>query len=260
MSRSNRSSNQQSGGDATKSTLVEQGIEWITNPRHASIVASVAIVGAGLTYFAYHKWLEEQLANPDRRTFFGRRAIQFMQKSNTVHMRHSIENLKGVLQLPLDESMSIAEVRLLRSSPGMCLRVFRLDYQIGFGIGDGLQMLSKEFPSNKLIGLDLSHAMVEEAQATLVPKFDGRLQVAQADVCRGLGLAPDSCGLIYNMNCVYFWEDLDAAVQVLRAPLLQGGSCITVMKPACVVSAQCDAKPPPHQHHRANTQHLILAV
>ncbi len=109
--------------------------------------------------------------------------------------------------------------------------------QVGFGIGDGLRMLADAFPHNQIVGVDHSQAMVQEAQAQLVPKLGGRLSVAQADVCRSLGVAPDSCGIIFNMNCVYFWEDLDSAVQVLRAPLQQGAACFTVMKPAAVVSA-----------------------
>ena len=131
---------------------------------------------------------------------------------------------------------------------------FRTSLQIGFGIGDGLKMLAKEFPTAQLIGLDLSEAMVKEAQATLVPEFGGRLTVSQADVCVGLGLAPDSCALIYNMNCAYFWPDLDAASQAIRAPLRLGGSCVTVMKPADVVSAcaaACRPRTPPHQGTRA---------
>ena len=34
---------------------------------------------------------------------------------------------------------------------------FRTSLQIGFGIGDGLKMLAKEFPTVQLIGLDLTN-------------------------------------------------------------------------------------------------------
>ena len=95
----------------------------------------------------------------------------------------------------------------------------------------------------QLLGRDLSDAMVAEAQSALVPQLNGRLSVAQADVCDGLGLAPNSCGLVFNMNCAYFWRDLDAAAQAIRAPLQQGGSCFTVMKPSCVVSARRHPRP-----------------
>ena len=98
--------------NSIEESFLEKGLTWIQNPRNLSIVASAGIVGAGVAYFAYNKWLEDQLARPDRSTFFGRRAIKHMCGRNTTHMQHSIKNLHSLLKSPLQPPASVVEVRI----------------------------------------------------------------------------------------------------------------------------------------------------
>ncbi len=91
-------------------TLLKQGLEWLQVPRNAAITASVAIIGAGFAYFSCRKWLEEQLANPDRSTFFGRRAIQLMQDNNTRQMEYAVQNVKQLANVEMNSHASVVEV------------------------------------------------------------------------------------------------------------------------------------------------------
>ncbi|CAE7777437.1 unnamed protein product, partial [Symbiodinium sp. KB8] len=147
------------------------------------------------------------LSRPDASTFMGRMALRFMMQHHGEAQAAMIEALPG--DLPRG---SIVE--------------------LGFGHGEGLKLLLDKYPHRPLIGLEISPSVVELVSAW--PQAQGpspRLRAAVGDPCAGLSLEEGSVALSFNMNCVYFWSDLEAGARELYRVAAPGGVAVTVTHP-----------------------------
>ena len=108
-------------------------------------------------------------------------------------------------------------------------------------------MLAEQYASRQLVGVDASSDMVAAAMATKAGSLGKRLRLLQGDVAAGLVLDDGSAALVFNMNCVYFWSDLEAACRELYRVTAPGGLVATVMLPHPVVCIACCCRSGPRR-------------
>jgi SAM-dependent methyltransferase len=78
---------------------------------------------------------------------------------------------------------------------------------LGTGTGLAARFLAQRFPQAEIVGIDLSPAMVEEAERLLPPDLDGRIRFAVGDAA-ALPFADGEFDLVVLLNMIPFFEEL----------------------------------------------------
>jgi SAM-dependent methyltransferase len=71
--------------------------------------------------------------------------------------------------------------------------------EVGTGTGAGARMLARRFPAARVVGVDLSAAMVEQARANVPDELAGRLEFAVGDAA-SLPYPDAAFGLVAQLN------------------------------------------------------------
>ena len=204
----------------------------------------------------YKTLMQQAAANPDANTWHGERALRFMVAHHGKELKACIEQLPEHLV-----EGSIVEVSHSHTQPLPTRAPHTAHHhapaQLGFGHGEGLKLLLDKYPHRPLIGVDVSESMVELVSAW--PQAQGpspRLRAAVGDPCAGLSLEEGSVALSFNMNCVYFWSDLEAGARELYRVAAPGGVAVTVLQPKHAVRFQ---RPPCRKRQSTCTPHRSQA-
>jgi ubiquinone/menaquinone biosynthesis C-methylase UbiE len=78
---------------------------------------------------------------------------------------------------------------------------------LGTGTGLAARYLAERFPNAEIVGIDLSPAMVKEAERLLPPDLNGRVRFAVGDAS-ALPLADGEFDLVVLLNMIPFFEEL----------------------------------------------------
>jgi ubiquinone/menaquinone biosynthesis C-methylase UbiE len=108
-------------------------------------------------------------------------------------------------------------IQLLAPEPGDTV----LD--VGFGGGTSLVALSRRVASGKIIGVDFSRDMVQDAAALIRRRgLDSTVSVQWGDVVQ-LPLSDSSVDKILSCNSLHYWGDIHASLLELKRVLKPGG-------------------------------------
>jgi SAM-dependent methyltransferase len=78
---------------------------------------------------------------------------------------------------------------------------------VGTGTGVGARALARRYPKADVVGVDLSPAMIAEAQRLVPPDLDPRLRFAVADAAE-LPFDDDAFDLVVLLNMIPFFDEL----------------------------------------------------
>jgi ubiquinone/menaquinone biosynthesis C-methylase UbiE len=106
--------------------------------------------------------------------------------------------------------------------------------EIGCGAGRGLELVAQHLPAGRVIGIDLSRAMVQAASRRNARMLKtGRVQVRQGDVAR-LSFADRHFDKVFSIHTLYFWPELERALQEIGRVLKPGGRLVVTLSPGRV--------------------------
>ncbi len=95
--------------------------------------------------------------------------------------------------------------------------------EVGFGPGEGIAKALSRATDGKVIGVDLSGAMVRRTKRRFRKAIaDGQCQVLQGDA-NALPLESSSVDRAFALNVVYFWDPLPPVIAEFRRVLRPGG-------------------------------------
>ena len=236
----NQSASHDKGLQSTSSkwAWAESWRKWLQEPGtilKVSAAGVAAAIAAGAAYCYLKAEYRKALSHPDASTFMGRMALRFMMQHHGKAQAAMIEALPGDLPQGSIVEVSHSHAQTLPTRTTHTAH-HHVPTQLGFGHGEGLKLLLDKYPHRPLIGVDVSESMVELVSAW--PQAQGpspRLRAAVGDPCAGLSLEEGSVALSFNMNCVYFWSDLEAGARELYRVAAPGGVAVTVTHPYHVV-------------------------
>lgn len=103
--------------------------------------------------------------------------------------------------------------------------------EVGFGLGTLLQLASRHVTKGKIIGVEISPAMVKAAKELNAKAVRaGRMEIIQADA-NSLPFENDQFDKVFAVNVVYFWEDLTETVNELCRIIKPGGIIALYLAP-----------------------------
>jgi SAM-dependent methyltransferase len=82
---------------------------------------------------------------------------------------------------------------------------------LGTGTGKGARVVARRFPDAKVVGVDISPAMVERAQQLLPEELQGRVRFEVADASK-LQFEDGAFDLVTLLNMIPFFEELARVV------------------------------------------------
>ena len=103
--------------------------------------------------------------------------------------------------------------------------------EIGFGLGELLQMAAKNVTKGKIVGVEISAAMVKAATELNAKAISaGRMEIIEADA-NNLPYENDHFDKVFALNVVYFWTDLTKTVNELCRVIKPGGIIALYLAP-----------------------------
>jgi arsenite methyltransferase len=119
--------------------------------------------------------------------------------------------------------------------------------EVGFGGGATLERLLAAAPHVRVTGLERSTTMADAVRASMARAItDQRLRLDEGDVA-SLPYADGAFDRIVTVNVLYFWPDLQAALEELCRVLRPGGTLVIAYRPAAAM-----------RHYRVTTQQFRL--
>jgi ubiquinone/menaquinone biosynthesis C-methylase UbiE len=101
--------------------------------------------------------------------------------------------------------------------------------EIGCGAGRALELVARQTPSGRVVGVDLSPTMVREARRRNAGAIRaGIVTVERGDVSH-LPFADDQFDKVFSIHSVYFWPDRARALAELRRVLRPGGVLVSTV-------------------------------
>lgn len=104
--------------------------------------------------------------------------------------------------------------------------------ELGMGNGKFIDELFVKFPDMKYVGCDYSEEMVEAANALNTEKVNsGKVIIYHCDADQ-LPLHNESIDVIFTVNTIYFWPDVENILQEFIRVLKPGGQLLIGLRPA----------------------------
>lgn len=101
---------------------------------------------------------------------------------------------------------------------------------VGFGGGRALEQMVSSVDGGRIVGVDLSDTMVEQARQRFQASIQsGTLEVLQADVM-DLPLESDTFDKACTVNTIYFWPDPAACLREIRRVMKDGGRLVVAFR------------------------------
>jgi ubiquinone/menaquinone biosynthesis C-methylase UbiE len=103
--------------------------------------------------------------------------------------------------------------------------------EIGSGPGDALAEAAQRARGGRVVGVDVSEAMVNLARRRNRRGIErGEVEVRAGDIA-SIGLADASFDRIFSVHSIYFWRDTDAVLARLASALKPEGKLILAFRP-----------------------------
>ncbi|WP_408007415.1 class I SAM-dependent methyltransferase [Pseudalkalibacillus sp. A8] len=113
--------------------------------------------------------------------------------------------------------------------------------EIGFGPGIGIYKCANNIQSGKVIGIDISTTMKEQASRRNRPFIESGKVELKVGTVESLEIPKDYFHKIYSVNSVMFWEDRVTEFEKLFSHLKPGGVIATTYQPMFKGATEKDA-------------------
>ncbi|MCH8328538.1 MAG: class I SAM-dependent methyltransferase, partial [Candidatus Marinimicrobia bacterium] len=107
--------------------------------------------------------------------------------------------------------------------------------EVGFGLGELLQMAAKNVTKGKVVGVEILPAMVKRASDLNAKAISaGRMEIINGDA-NNLPYENNHFDKVFALNVVYFWTDLSKTINELCRVIKPGGIIALYLAPRILI-------------------------
>lgn len=107
--------------------------------------------------------------------------------------------------------------------------------EVGFGLGELLQMAAKNVTKGKIVGVEISPAMVKRVSYLNAKAISaGRMKIIEGNA-DNLPYENNRFDKVFALNVVYFWTDLSKTINELCRVIKPGGIIALYLAPRILI-------------------------